>query len=106
MEMTMRHLSQHDTLQISGGFPTLIEGYASDDLLLVGLAVGSFAAVGLGQVAHKYYGYAPLTVRETVSCVINTGWEGLKWGARIDIAYAAYTGACMLGNAAASAIYS
>lgn len=82
----IRLLTPLETTHISGGWPTLIPDFVTDDFVIGGAVAGAGAAILLGYYARKRYHQPVISVVEATLCTFWTAIEGLKWGIAVDAA--------------------
>ncbi len=86
----MRALTQNELQTVHGGY--FIEGIATDDFIVAGLAIGLVSALGLGVYARMRYNKPELPVislKDIATCTLHTGLLGAKYGLVVDCAFGA-----------------
>lgn len=81
----MRVLTLEETKSVSGAFPTLIEGIATDDFAIAGAAIGLFVgAIGIGVFARARYNEETISLKTAAQCTFWTAVEAAKYGIAFD----------------------
>lgn len=92
----MRELLLAELKQISGGFPTLIPGFFTDDIMMLDMLIGASAAYLIGYYANKHYNNPTISLKDAASCVASHAVHGLQVGLYADLAW--YVGTKIVEN--------